>query len=327
MECWITVDVTVLLPASTPVRNPMSTLATKLAKLVLRTLPAYPGPDYKPLDQITPEAAIRLARVAYDDENESGCGFLKYFEGKVKLSEGMILDLGCGFGGRTVAFERITGQYCVGVDIDSRESVAGLHFARSIGSINASFAAAVGESLPFVNDSFDAVLCYDVLEHVQDPERTLAEVYRVLKPAGLFLTVFPPYFHPKGSHLEGYASRMPWANVIFPPKVLLRAIDELLEERDDGYRPQALRPGDRLYSLNGVTIRSFCRMLNRSNFEVLRLEFLPLLNKMIRQFHGWKMHYYAWLFYPLSRIPVLQELFTHRIVAILRKPQPTVAPR
>ena len=163
--------------------------------------------------------------------------------------------------------------------------------------------------------------------YVQDPERTLAEVYRVLKPAGLFLTVFPPYFHPKGSHLEGYVSRAPYVNLLFPSKVLLPAIDEVLKERGDGYRPQALRPGDRLYSLNGVTIRSFRAMLNRSNFEVLRLEFLPLLNKMIRQFHGWKMHYYAWLFYPLSRIPVLQELFTHRIVATLRKPHPTVAPR
>ncbi|MEK6320652.1 MAG: class I SAM-dependent methyltransferase [Acidobacteriota bacterium] len=305
----------------------MSKLATKLAKLVLRTLPAYPGADYRPTDQLTTEVGIRLARLAYDDESESGCGFLKYFEGQVKVSGGIILDLGCGFGGRTLAFQQVTGNTWVGVDIDSIASVAGLQFARSMGSTNAFFATAVGESLPFTNDSFDAVLCYDVLEHVQDLERTLAEVYRVLKPAGLFLTVFPPYFHPKGSHLEGYASRVPYANLIFPSKVLLRAIDELLEERGDGYRPQALRPGDRLYSLNGVTIRSFRRMLNRSNFEVLRLEFLPLLNKMIRQFHRWKMHYYAWLFYPLSRIPVLQELFTHRIVAILRKPQPTVAPR
>jgi SAM-dependent methyltransferase len=160
---------------------------------------------------------------------------------------------------------------------------------------------------------------------VQDPERTLAEVYRVLKPAGLFLTVFPPYFHPKGSHLEGYVSRAPYVNLLFPSKVLLPAIDEVLKERGDGYRPQALRPGDRLYSLNGVTIRSFRRMLNRSNFEVLRLEFLPLLNKMIRQFHRWKMQYYGWLFFPLARIPFLQELFTHRIVAILRKPHPAVA--
>ena len=304
----------------------MSKLSTKLAKLALRTLPAYPGPDYKPFDQITTEVGLRLARLAYDDESESGCGFLKYFEGNVNVSGGIILDLGCGFGGRTLAYQQLTGNTFVGVDIDSRASTAGLQFARSMGSTDAFFAAAVGESLPFTSDSFDAVLCYDVLEHVQDLERTLAEVYRVLKPAGLLLTVFPPYFHPKGSHLEGYVSRVPWANLIFPSKVLLRAIDELLEERGDCYRPQALRPGDRLYSLNGVTIRRFRGILKRSNFEVLRLELLPLLNKMIRQFHRWKMHYYAWLFHPLSRIPVLQELFTHRIVAILRKPQPTVAP-
>lgn len=298
----------------------MSNLATKLAKLVLRALPAYPGADYKPLDQITPDTAIRLARSAYEDESQSGCGFLKYFEGKAELSEGLMLDLGCGFGGRLLAFQQALGGYFVGVDIDSREAATGLGLARSMGSANASFAAAVGEQLPFANDSFDGVLCYDVLEHVQDLEMTLVEVYRVLKPGGLFLTVFPPYFHPKGSHLEGYISRAPYVNLLFPSKVLVRAIDELLEERGDGYRPQTLRPGDRLYSLNGVTIRSFRRILSRSNFEVLHLEFLPLLNKMIRQFDRWKMRYYAWLSYPLSRLPILQELFTHRIVAILRKP-------
>lgn len=307
--------------------NLMSKLATKIAKFALRTLPAYPGADYRPLDQITPEVAMRLARSAYYDESESGCGFLKYFDGKVTLSGGMILDLGCGFGGRTLAFQRVTGGDYVGLEMDSRMAVPSLHFARSMGSVNASFTAGVGESLPFADGAFDAVLCYDVLEHVQDPEKTLAEVYRVLKPAGLFLTVFPPYFHPKGSHLEGYVSRTPYVNLLFPSKVLLRAIDELLEERGDGYRPQALRPGDRLYSLNGITIRSFRRMLNRSSFEVLRLEFLPLLNKMLRHFDRWKARYYAWVFYPLSRVPVLRELFTHRIVAILRKPQPTVALR
>ena len=58
----------------------MSKLAIKLTKLALRTLPAYPGPDYRPFDQITTEVGLRLARLAYDDERESGCGFLKYFE-------------------------------------------------------------------------------------------------------------------------------------------------------------------------------------------------------------------------------------------------------
>lgn len=300
-------------------------LAKRIAKLALRLLPAYPEADYRPLDQITDDVAMRLARAACEDESESGCGFLDYFDGKAKPTGEMILDLGCGFGGRTLAYQRVTGGHCVGLEIDTRMAAPALRFARSIrattGATDASFAAGVGEALPFAGDSFDAVLCYDVIEHVQDPRKTLAEVYRVLKAGGLFLAVFPPYFHPKGSHLEGYASRLPYANLFFSSRILLSAIDELLEERGDGYRPQPLRPGDRLYGLNGLTIRSFRRMLNSSEFEVLSLEFLPLLNKMIRQYDKWKMQYYAWVFYPLSRVPWLQELFTHRVVAVLRKPQ------
>lgn len=326
----------------------MTTLATNLtkriAKLALRLLPAYPEADYKPLDQITDEVAMRLARAAYEDESESGCGFLNYFDAKVKPSGDMILDLGCGFGGRTLAYQRVTGGRFVGLEIDARMAAPALRFARSFESTasestaestaestgasvtDASFAAGVGEALPFADDSFDAVLSYDVLEHVQDPGQTLAEVYRVLKPAGLFLAVFPPYFHPKGAHLEGYASRLPYANVLFSSETLLSAIDELLEERGDGYRPQPLRAGDRLYGLNGLTIRRFRRMLSRSKFEVVSLEFLPLLNKMIRRYAKWKMQYYAWLFHPPARIPFVRELFTHRIVAVLRKPQRPAAP-
>jgi 2-polyprenyl-6-hydroxyphenyl methylase/3-demethylubiquinone-9 3-methyltransferase len=45
----------------------------------------------------------------------------------------------------------------------------------------------VGEDLPYPDADFDAVVCVDVLEHVQDLDRVLAEVTRVLKPGGLFL--------------------------------------------------------------------------------------------------------------------------------------------
>lgn len=307
----------------------MSSLATNfgkgIAKLALRLFPAYPEADYRPLDQITDEVAMRLARVAYDDESDSGCGLLDYFADGAKPAGGTILDLGCGFGGRTVAYQRVTGAYLVGLEIDSRMAGPALRFARSMSgtmsTIEASFAAGVGEALPFANDSFDAVFCYDVFEHLQDPERTLAEIYRVLKPGGLLLTVFPPYFHPRGAHLDGYVSRLPYASVLFPSKILLTAIDELLEERGDGYRPQKLRAGDRLYALNGLTIGKFLRILNKSEFEISKLEFLPLLNRMIRQYGTWKMRYYAWALYPLSRVPGLREMFIHRVVAVLRKPR------
>jgi 2-polyprenyl-6-hydroxyphenyl methylase/3-demethylubiquinone-9 3-methyltransferase len=45
----------------------------------------------------------------------------------------------------------------------------------------------VGEALPYADARFDAVVCVDVLEHVTDLDRVLAEMERVLRPGGLFL--------------------------------------------------------------------------------------------------------------------------------------------
>lgn len=41
----------------------------------------------------------------------------------------------------------------------------------------------------FSENSFDIVCCFQVLDHLLDPLETLREVFRVLKPGGLFLTV------------------------------------------------------------------------------------------------------------------------------------------
>ena len=44
-----------------------------------------------------------------------------------------------------------------------------------------------GEALPVDSQTFDIVVCVDVLEHVRDLERVIGEVRRVLRPGGLFL--------------------------------------------------------------------------------------------------------------------------------------------
>lgn len=48
-----------------------------------------------------------------------------------------------------------------------------------------------GHDLPFVDSSFDAVICQAVLEHVVDPWRVAAEIRRVLKPKGLVYSEIP----------------------------------------------------------------------------------------------------------------------------------------
>lgn len=44
-----------------------------------------------------------------------------------------------------------------------------------------------GEELKFPDNSFDLVVCNNVLDHVQDSNRCLSEIHRVLKPGGYFV--------------------------------------------------------------------------------------------------------------------------------------------
>ena len=46
--------------------------------------------------------------------------------------------------------------------------------------------------IPFVNDSFDIIICNHVLEHVSDFKKALTELFRVLKPEG-FVILQTPY--------------------------------------------------------------------------------------------------------------------------------------
>ncbi|MBN2518216.1 MAG: class I SAM-dependent methyltransferase [Candidatus Altiarchaeota archaeon] len=49
--------------------------------------------------------------------------------------------------------------------------------------------------LPYPKNHFDEVLCYSVLEHVEDPFKAVSELYRVLKKGGI-VKGSTPLYHP-----------------------------------------------------------------------------------------------------------------------------------
>jgi SAM-dependent methyltransferase len=97
-----------------------------------------------------------------------------------------VLDLGCRYGALTRAY--VQGNDVVGVDVD-RDALAE---AAKLG-IETRWAD-VEHQLPFEDERFDVVVAGELLEHVRDPERLVAEAWRLLRPGGLLVGSVPNAF-------------------------------------------------------------------------------------------------------------------------------------
>jgi 2-polyprenyl-6-hydroxyphenyl methylase / 3-demethylubiquinone-9 3-methyltransferase len=95
-----------------------------------------------------------------------------------------VLDVGCG-GGFSCEFMADMGVSVYGLDQSKKcINAAKKHALESGFTIDYSWGLA--EKMPYADNTFDAVICVDVLEHVQSVPSVIAEVSRVLKPEGLF---------------------------------------------------------------------------------------------------------------------------------------------
>ena len=108
-----------------------------------------------------------------------------------------VLDMGCGGGRHAFALYR-RGCHVVALDRSADDLVeVGAMFAamRAEGEVPAAATATAvrgdAYALPFDDDSFDAVIAAEVLEHLPDDERAMAELHRVLRPGGQIAVTVP----------------------------------------------------------------------------------------------------------------------------------------
>ena len=106
----------------------------------------------------------------------------------LSLSGRCVLDIGCGSGGITLYLvERHDAAPATGFDIEAPVIEAATARAEQRGlSDRASFVQGAVGPLPFAEASFDVVFSKDALLHVPDKEALFADIFRVLKPGGVF---------------------------------------------------------------------------------------------------------------------------------------------
>jgi SAM-dependent methyltransferase len=101
---------------------------------------------------------------------------------------GRLLEMGCGLGHLLGLLQ--DDFQCTGIDL--------IDYSVEQTRINAPKADAIqGDATDFSSfddNSFSAVVALHLVEHLPDPEATIQDVYRILKPGGLFLFATP---HPE----------------------------------------------------------------------------------------------------------------------------------
>ena len=166
-----------------------------------------------------------------------------------QLEDKRILDIGCGVG----AFVRRLREFSAdvyGTDIDAERVREGSEKVPNLG-------LAVGEHLPFADETFDVIVLHEVLEHVTDDLATLREARRVLTPGVKVVIFCPNRLYPFETHGIFLGKRYVFGNM---PLV--------------GYLPDAIRdrlvPHARAYTKGGLR-RIYRRAGLRAAPPLLRL--------------------------------------------------------
>mgnify|MGYP001197705651 FL=1 len=108
-----------------------------------------------------------------------------------------LLDLGCGEGRHCFGAYMHSDLDVYGFDMNYRDILKAKKnfkdFDETSSNKSCNFGVTDGRKLPFKDNFFDYVICSEVLEHIIDYEMVIDEIYRILKPGGIFAASVPKF--------------------------------------------------------------------------------------------------------------------------------------
>lgn len=266
-----------------------------------------------------PRVEGRESQQAYAEwEHRVGAGLVRdYLAPRGDLRDKTVLDVGCGLGGKTVAYAQAGARMVIGCDLSVDNLRAAAAYAggvergapRASGSVTA-FLAADAARLPAPDGCFDAVIANDAMEHFTAPAAALAEMARVTRKGGAIWLFFTPHFSPLGSHLYDYIY-IPWCHLLFSRRRLQGAVREVLRGRFPAASSEQTEESVRRImasfdsDLNHMSIQRFFRLVRRA----------PGLRVTFKELRPAKYRFLS----PATRVPWVRELFTGTVVCRLER--------
>ena len=275
-----------------------------------------------------PQAAFSQAELEARNCEE----FLGFLGEQLPSLDGRVaLDLGSGYGGKTVAMARaLNPKRMIGIEPFANMVEKARRYAAAVGAESCEFHVCDERQIPLADCELDVILSHDVIEHVTDPEATIAEMHRTLKSGGIAYIVFTPYWGALAHHL-GYVTRLPFIHWLFSPRTLVAAVNRLITAEGNGFGT-ARQPDPKcgfdgrfevLPTLNGLGSDAFMKLAQRHGFEVVHSRYPSIAHRYL----------------PRSRVlnalndgamrlhPLLREALSFNFVCILRKPPDASDPR
>jgi SAM-dependent methyltransferase len=265
--------------------------------------------------------AVRGVAKLFPQADFERAGFHQFFEyfPDFPLRESLqgkdVLDFGSGYGGKTVEYKlQCHAKRVCGVEPFEHVIARSRKYADARGVDGVEFKVCTQSEIPYPDASFDVVLSHDVLEHVDDPRVSMAEIRRVLCPGGLSFNVFPVYFGMSSHHLD-YVTSIPGLHWVFSPRALVKAVNHILARNPQFGTARQPEPrlsfdGSRevLPSLNGLSGWHLESLF--SKFETLKMR------RTAARGSRYGMNRIA-----NSRLPVLlRDAVTASVACVLRKP-------
>lgn len=137
--------------------------------------------------------SFHMGNITYGEHLGRYMSVLKAIKGKTVLD----IASGSGYGTKLMAAD---AKFVYGVDIDE-DAVE--YSRKEFGAKNVEYIVGSGTEIPLKDDSVDCVVSMETIEHIEDQEKFLEEVRRVLRPGGFMIVSTPnDKVYPKGNHFH-----------------------------------------------------------------------------------------------------------------------------